>query len=136
MIASPLIISLFLSLVIWGQSPVSKNMVESRAYSTPPVAFHRYLGWAICKDCNFQGNDLNYYWHTIWTYDDCRKTCVWYGLECTHFVFQPHPRYCWLKRGRVYFHDAYPEENHGLHGGIRCDVVKTGKITKIFLNKN
>ena len=108
--------------------------VESRAYSTVPVTFekHRDKEWAICEDCNFHGGDLNYYFHNIYSMDDCLNTCIWYGTECTHFVFTPNPRYCYLKGGRVHFHDAYPYHNMLAQGGIRCNFLKTPECRELI----
>lgn len=122
----------FVLLLIWiiliPKSP--SGNVEARAYLTPPVTFRKHLDWAVCNDCNFHNGALNYYWHRIWTWEDCLKTCIWYGSECSHWVFQPYPRYCWLKTGRVHFDDSYPDHNKNLHGGIRCSLVKTGNLKK------
>lgn len=115
--------TLIFCLILW-----LPDFVQSRAYNSPPVGFIKHENWAICRDCNFYGHDLNYYYYKIYTYEDCAKTCVWYGRVCTHFVFRQNPRYCFLKSGRVNFRDAFPDPDKTYFSGIRCTLVKTGTI--------
>lgn len=122
--------SLLLCLILW-----SPTFVQNRAYNTPPVGFIKHNSWAICKDCNFYGHDLNWYYYRIHSYEDCARTCIWYGPECTHFVFRQSPRYCFLKSGRVDLRDAYPDPNKSYFGGIRCSQVKTGTNPLKFSQK-
>lgn len=90
--------------------------------------------WAVSKNCNFNGNDLQWYWHKINTFEDCLKTCEWYGNACTHFVWRGSDQVCFLKTGRVQFQDAYPDYREDHSCAIRCGEIQTEECRSLLAN--
>jgi hypothetical protein len=85
--------------------------------------FKKKGGLATAHDCDFFGNDLNWYW--AGTLEGCERTCAWYGDTCTHFVWDSWHHKCFLKSTTPYTTAGIPVFDRGLVSAIRCQLVRT-----------
>lgn len=97
------------------------------------VIFKKMEGLAHCKDCDFYGQDLTWYYSDSFSY--CYYLCRWYGRECTHFVYSEVRETCFLKSGFAFTFTAFPMKNQRYEAAIRCDLLQTEECRGI-VNQN
>lgn len=111
----------FMVFLVFSARPTSKIV---------KVVFEKYADVAKCKNCDFYGNDLTWYWSS--GFDNCHHLCQWYGSSCTHFVYSGAQGKCYLKSGTIYTFAAFPIRDRELDAGIMCSLLQTEECRKII----
>jgi len=100
------------------------------AHHEKKVSFRKRGGVAYCKDCDFFGADLTWYYAS--SFDECHSHCRWYGNPCTHFVYVAQSGRCFLKEGSVFTSQAFHVYDRQMESGIRCGLLKTEECRSLI----
>lgn len=116
--------AVFIIFLVSGNRPAS---------GVSKVVFKKIDGLAYCKDCDFHAQDITYY-HCS-SFDECHRICLWYGDQCTHFIFGGMKKKCFLKSGYAFTFTAHPFHNQQYEAAIRCDLLRTEECRGIVDQK-